>query len=359
MNPRRRAAHTLTALLAAATLSACTGTGTAAEPETPTATPTATPTTSIATPTETATPTQTATLTQTPTAAPPETTTPTTIEVTDDSALAALYLLPVKGRAPMTGYDRSQFGTEWNDAIGDWDTARNGCDQRNDMLRRDLQHVVIKPNTNGCVVLSGVLPLDPYSGEANYYFDSTDDNYDSDLDLEHVLSLGSAWATGAQQISPEQRALLSVDPANLMAVNPSLNRSKGDADFATWLPPNKAFRCSYAARQIFVRTKYDLYLTAPEKAAMERVLVTCPDEPLIQPDPQAGLVAVEPTGAPVTSTEEPTPQPTKAPIKANNGGKVYYENCDAARADGAAPVRTGDPGYGTHLDGDGDGSACE
>jgi len=40
-------------------------------------------------------------------------------------------------------------------------------------------------------------------------------------------------------------------------------------------------------------------------------------------------------------------------------GEVYFENCDAARAAGAAPVDAGDPGYGPHLDRDGDGIACE
>jgi len=41
------------------------------------------------------------------------------------------------------------------------------------------------------------------------------------------------------------------------------------------------------------------------------------------------------------------------------GGSTYYENCDAARAAGAAPVHRGDPGYGSHLDADGDGVGCE
>ncbi|HET6392883.1 MAG TPA: excalibur calcium-binding domain-containing protein [Blastococcus sp.] len=36
-----------------------------------------------------------------------------------------------------------------------------------------------------------------------------------------------------------------------------------------------------------------------------------------------------------------------------------FKNCDAARAAGAAPVRIGQPGYGTHLDRDGDGIGCE
>jgi hypothetical protein len=38
---------------------------------------------------------------------------------------------------------------------------------------------------------------------------------------------------------------------------------------------------------------------------------------------------------------------------------VYYRNCDAARAAGAAPLSRGDPGYRSKLDRDGDGTACE
>ncbi|MCT2593179.1 excalibur calcium-binding domain-containing protein [Streptomyces sp. N2-109] len=40
-------------------------------------------------------------------------------------------------------------------------------------------------------------------------------------------------------------------------------------------------------------------------------------------------------------------------------GPVHYENCDAARAAGAAPVRQGEPGYASHLDRDGDGVGCD
>lgn len=43
----------------------------------------------------------------------------------------------------------------------------------------------------------------------------------------------------------------------------------------------------------------------------------------------------------------------------SGGGSVYFENCDAARAAGADPVRRGDPGYASHLDRDGDGIGCE
>lgn len=47
------------------------------------------------------------------------------------------------------------------------------------------------------------------------------------------------------------------------------------------------------------------------------------------------------------------------PIQRVLGGDVYYPNCAAARAAGAAPVRVGQPGYAKHLDRDGDGKGCE
>lgn len=46
------------------------------------------------------------------------------------------------------------------------------------------------------------------------------------------------------------------------------------------------------------------------------------------------------------------PAPTRAPGTA-------YANCSEARAAGAAPVRRGQPGYGSHLDRDNDGVGCE
>lgn len=64
------------------------------------------------------------------------------------------------------------------------------------------------------------------------------------------------------------------------------------------------------------------------------------------------------TDSPKTQAQ-PAPKPVAPRPAAPEGGSSYYKNCDAARADGAAPVRTGDPGYGKHLDRDGDGVGCE
>jgi len=54
----------------------------------------------------------------------------------------------------------------------------------------------------------------------------------------------------------------------------------------------------------------------------------------------------------------PKAGPTTAPAQ-DGGREVYYPNCAAARAAGAAPVYRGQPGYGRHLDRDGDGKGCE
>ncbi len=47
------------------------------------------------------------------------------------------------------------------------------------------------------------------------------------------------------------------------------------------------------------------------------------------------------------------------PVQRAMSGDIYFPNCASARAAGAAPVRAGQPGYGRHLDRDGDGKGCE
>lgn len=64
------------------------------------------------------------------------------------------------------------------------------------------------------------------------------------------------------------------------------------------------------------------------------------------------------TDAAPKTQAQPAPKPAAQPA-APDSGSAYYGNCDAARAAGAAPVRSGDPGYGRHLDRDGDGVGCE
>ncbi|MGL5825511.1 MAG: HNH endonuclease family protein [Nocardioides sp.] len=180
--------------------------------------------------------------------------------------------LPVKGRGPMTGYDRDEFGTEWSDAIGNWrGWSRNGCDSRNDALRRDLApNLRVKPGTNGCKVLSGRF-IDPYSGKPHAFVADSRDMAES-LDCDHVVSLGNSRVSGGSRWTEKKRALIANDPLNLLAVDAGLNRQKSDGDAATWLPPNKTYRADYISRQIAVKAKYGLSVTRAEHEAMLRVL---------------------------------------------------------------------------------------
>ncbi|GHB12729.1 MULTISPECIES: HNH endonuclease family protein [Streptomyces] len=187
--------------------------------------------------------------------------------VSANSALGATDGLTVKGRAPKTGYERSAFGSAW------LDTDRNGCGTRDDILAEQLDDV--SRDSDGCKVLSGVLDPDPYTGGRVAFVRGR-----SKVDIDHLVALSDAWQKGAQKWSDSKRRAFANDPLNLVAADSSANRRKGDGDTATWLPPNKEYRCTYVAGQVAVKKKYGLWVTAAEKDAMTTVLKSCPDRKL-------------------------------------------------------------------------------
>ncbi len=187
-------------------------------------------------------------------------------------AMQRLETLTVKGKAPMTEYDRSLFGQAWKDV------DRNGCDTRNDILARDLTSHTYKPGTKGCVIASGILD-DPYTGKQ---IDFVRGPQSSKVQIDHVVALGNVWVSGGQKLSPDQKEAIANDPLNLLAVDGSANMAKSDKDASGWLPKNKGFRCKYVARQIAVKGKYGLSVTTSEKQAMTRVLEKCPGQGIPQ-----------------------------------------------------------------------------
>lgn len=196
------------------------------------------------------------------------------VQASPESTLAGniLETLPVKGRAPKTGYARSQFGNGWAEL--------GACDVRNHVLARDMTSVVYRSPTD-CTVMSGTLQ-DPYTAMTiNFVRGETSSSV---VQIDHIIALSNAWQTGAQQLPKDRRAQLSNDPLNLLAVDGPANNVKSDADAATWLPPNKDYRCRYIARQIAVKKKYDLWVVPAERDAMRRVLATCPEQqvPLVE-----------------------------------------------------------------------------
>jgi hypothetical protein len=291
------------------------------------------------------------------------------------TALAALAAVEVKGRAPRTGYDRDNFGSAWADV------DRNGCDTRNDILARDLVNETFKAGTRNCVVLTGSL-ADPYRPQTIAF--TRGQGTSDDVQIDHVVALSDAWQKGAQGLDRVRRIAFANDPLNLLAVDGPLNMQKGDGDAATWLPPNRAYRCAYVARQVAVKVSYQLWMTQAEKNAIATVLASCPDQPLpggvvanvpqrVQPAPAPAPTTATPRPAPAPAPKPapapapapkpvpaPAPAPAPAPVPAPAPAPVVsYKNCDAVRGAGAAPIRSGQPGYGRHLDRDGDGVGCE
>lgn len=182
-------------------------------------------------------------------------------------AAATLETLDVKGRAPKTGYDRTgQFGAAWIDV------DRNGCDTRNDMLQRDFTAFTLEGN---CKVITGTLD-DWYTGDRVDFVRG--EQTSQAVQIDHVVALSDAWQKGAQQLSQKEREHLANEPLNLLAVDGPTNSAKGDGDAATWLPPERGFRCEYVARQISVKAAYDLWVTPAEHDAMRDVLEACPGQ---------------------------------------------------------------------------------
>jgi hypothetical protein len=256
--------------------------------------------------------------------------------------LTKLDTLPIKGRAPKTGYDRELFGPAWSDDVTVAD-GHNGCDTRNDILRRDLVDVEIKPGTNGCVVLSGMLN-DPYTGTTIEFHRGRGTS--REVQVDHIVALSDAWQKGAQQWDEATRRNFANDPANLQAADGSANEQKEDGDAATWLPPNKSYRCTYVSRIVDVKAVYGLWVTQAEHDAIARILT-------------AGCAAPEPPDGPPPPADEPVPLIASPPPPADAGLPAYFPDCAAARAAGAAPIYAGQPGYRPELDGDDDGVACE
>lgn len=178
----------------------------------------------------------------------------------DSQALLAAQALDERGRSASTNYSRDAFGSAWKDV------DRNGCDTRNDILGRDFTIAIIKAGTNDCKVIGGTW-TDPYSNESYTFTEQP-----SEAQIDHVVALSNAWQMGADLWTDETRTEFANDPLNLIATVASLNRQKSDSNAASWLPPYKPGRCDFIARQVAVKTKWQLFVTSSEKVAMLGIL---------------------------------------------------------------------------------------
>ena len=218
--------------------------------------------------TENAAPDPIETATLTPSATPTSSPGDETATSASSPAMAALETIPIKGRAPKTGYDRDLFASDWGSSFG--------CDMRNNILRRDFSEFQFQSGSS-CVVATGVL-LDPYTGQTINFVRGVGTS--NEVQIDHVVAVSDAWQKGAQQLSSAQRYAFYNDPLNLLAVSGSANAQKSDSDAASWLPANRGFRCQFVARQVAVKISYNLWVTQAEYDAIYRVLQDCPDQAL-------------------------------------------------------------------------------
>ena len=239
------------------------------------------------------------------------------------TALALLATVPVKGPAPMTGYLRAaMFGAAW------LDEDRNGCDTRNDMLSRDLTAIV---KSGSCRVLSGRL-VSPYTGGVIDFVRG--DRTSTAVQIDHVVSLGDAWRTGAQQLTGAQRVALANDPINLFAVDARSNAQKRDGDTATWLPASKPFRCTYVSHQVSVKATYGLWVTQAEHDAMARVLSDCASMPAVT-SPFAPTSVPQPVVVVTPAPVAPAPVPVAPLCDSNYSGQCVPVTSDVDCAGGS------------------------
>ncbi|GGP47416.1 hypothetical protein FHS33_003612 [Streptomyces calvus] len=185
-------------------------------------------------------------------------------EVDRAEAVDLIGKVTTKGRGPKTGYDREEFGYAWMDTADGVPLARNGCDTRNDLLRRDGEKLRFRSGSD-CVVIAMTL-ADPYTGTTIEWRKEQA----AEVQVDHVVPLSYSWQMGASRWPEEKRQQLANDPLNLIPVEGRANSAKGDAGPATWLPPDKRIRCAYAVRFAQVAVKYELPVTAPDERAMLR-----------------------------------------------------------------------------------------
>ena len=194
---------------------------------------------------------------------------PTATSSDYDDARALLAGLPVKGWDRMTDFSRYRFGEPWSDDVN-VEFGHNGCNTRDDILRRDLTDLAVRPGT--CYAQSGVL-IDPYTAESIAFVRGPETS--EAVQIDHLVSLSDAWYKGARDWDDQRRRDFANDPRNLVAVGGKANFDKAFRDANAWLPPNQAFRCEFVARQVAVKAAYRLWVSANEKHAMEAVLDHC------------------------------------------------------------------------------------
>jgi len=167
------------------------------------------------------------------------------------TAWSQLNSLTVRSEGSTSGYDRSLFPH--------WITIEGTCNAREYVLKWDGYNVTVD---SSCRATSGSWYSD---------YDGVWTSDPSSFDIDHVVPLAEAWRSGANNWSTSKRQSFAnnVDAPQLWAVTASSNRSKGDQDPASWMPPRTAVHCNYVKAWINVKYRYGLAVDSSEKSALQ------------------------------------------------------------------------------------------
>ena len=234
------------------------------------------------------------------------------------------------------GYNRDYF-KHWVDA------NHNGCNTRYEVL---IAEASIKPRISSGCYLSGGKWISKYDGVV---FVSP-----KQMDIDHMVPLAEAWASGAFKWSASTREAFANDlgySRSLIGVSASSNRSKSDKDPYLWMPPKGAFACQYVDDWIAVKYRWGLSVDSTERADLLRKIVNCGKRAYLATPPKAA-VRFSSSG---NSSSNSNPAPTR-----NSGQDPHFTSCKLAKASGYGPYHRGqDSEYSWYRDGDSDGIVCE
>lgn len=224
----------------------------------------------------------------------------------------------------VTGYKRTLF-PHWSDL------DRNGCDTRQDVLYRE--NLRRKGTCNS------------KSGKWVSLYDGAKTNNPTSFDIDHMVPLSEAWKSGANKWTTKKREKYANDmyAYSLIAVTASSNRSKGDRDPASWMPPAKQFQCQYIARWIAIKYRWKLSMDKKEKRSLKFYIRSCPEKKLK-----------------LTKKIKISTNPDSSTNKPAKGLDPRFSTCKEAIKHGYGNYKKGvNPEYEWYRDSDGDGIACE
>ena len=115
---------------------------------------------------------------------------------------------------------------------------------------------------------------DPYTGATIAFIRGIDTS--RAVEVDHVIPLAAAWDMGAATWPLARRIAFANDVDHeLLAVDGPANQQKSDSTPASWLPPNKAYRCEYGIKYLRASLAWDLPVTAADVEVLTFAQRTC------------------------------------------------------------------------------------